>query len=229
MLDTETTGLDWRRGHRVIEIGCVELVNRRLSGHHFHTYLNPHREVDAEAFAIHGLSNEFLDVQPDFAEIAEQWFDFINASELVIHNAEFDVGFLNAECRQLDQMPGVLEDLCSNHDTLDLARRLHPGQRNSLDALSRRYGVDHRERALHGALLDAEILADVFLAMTGGQTDLYFSEQHHDAKLVRNALRSDKVAEVRSKASNIVICANEAELEQHQEWLSILRSNVHDD
>ncbi|HXH04115.1 MAG TPA: DNA polymerase III subunit epsilon, partial [Candidatus Competibacteraceae bacterium] len=176
VLDTETTGLDPAQGHRVIEIGCVELVNRRHSGRHFHHYLQPDREIDAEAIQVHGISNEFLADKPRFADIAAEFLAFVDGAELVIHNAAFDVGFLNHELRLYDPAHPGLENLCRVLDTLVLARQLHPGQRNTLDALCKRYGVDNSQRTLHGALLDAEILADVYLAMTGGQVALGLEE-----------------------------------------------------
>jgi DNA polymerase-3 subunit epsilon len=169
VLDTETTGLEWSQGHRVIEIGCVELVDRRPSGRHFHRYLRPDRKVDAGALAVHGITNEFLAEQPRFPEVAAEFLDFIGGAELLIHNAPFDLGFLDAELARLGEGAPRITGLCSVVDTLVLARQLHPGQRNSLDALCKRYGVDNSGRDLHGALLDARILADVYLAMTGGQ------------------------------------------------------------
>lgn len=172
VLDTETTGLDFRLGDRVIEIGCVELLNRKLTGQRFHRYINPEREVEAGALAVHGLSNEFLQDKPRFGEIVAEFLDFIQGAELVIHNAAFDVGFLNHELALLEAPP--LEEACRGVvDTLNLARELHPGRRNSLDALCERYAIDHSGRTLHGALLDAELLAEVFLAMTRGQESLH--------------------------------------------------------
>jgi len=170
VLDTETTGLEVTQGHRIIEIGCVELRNRRATGRHFHRYLNPERDVDAGARAIHGMSHQDLKDKPRFAEIAEELLQFIAGAELIIHNAGFDVGFLDAEFARLAATPAPqIALLCQVLDTLSLARELHPGQRNNLDALCKRYGVDNSHRELHGALLDARILADVYLAMTGGQ------------------------------------------------------------
>ena len=169
VLDTETTGLDHRMGDRIIEIGCVELRNRKLTGQRFHSYLNPEREVGA--LAVHGLSNEFLQDKPRFGEIVDALLDFIRGAELIIHNAAFDIGFLDNELAL--QQQGPLERICSGIiDTLKLARELHPGRRNSLDALCERYAIDHSGRTLHGALLDAELLAEVYLAMTRGQETL---------------------------------------------------------
>lgn len=172
VLDTETTGLEPAQGHRIIEIGCVELVNRRLTRQRFHQYLQPDRDIDAGAVAVHGITGEFLADKPRFADVAEEFLAFIRGAELIIHNAPFDVGFINHELALLGGHHGRLSDHCSVLDTLSHARRLHPGQRNSLDALCKRYSIDNSHRELHGALLDAEILADVYLAMTGGQASL---------------------------------------------------------
>lgn len=176
VLDTETTGLNPMEGHRIIEIGCVELVNRRLTGQHFHVYINPERIVDDGAIEVHGITNEFLADKPLFANIAEDFISFIRGTELIIHNAPFDVGFLNHEFSLLDNGAGTVEDYSGVFDTLNFARKKHPGQRNSLDALCKRYGIDNSHRELHGALLDAEILADVYLLMTGGQSSLLDEE-----------------------------------------------------
>ena len=176
ILDTETTGLEFSQGHRIIEIGCVELVNRRLTGNHYHQYVNPHREIDQGAIEVHGITNEYLADKPDFAAIAAGFLEFVDGAELLIHNAQFDVGFLNSELERLATDYGRIEDRCTVTDTLGIARAKHPGQRNSLDALCQRYSVDNSQRDLHGALLDAEILADVYLAMTGGQTALQLSD-----------------------------------------------------
>jgi len=172
VLDTETTGIDPKQGHRIIEIGCVELVNRRLTGNNFHVYINPQRDIDPEAAAVHGITNEWLIEQgaPVFAQVAQEFREFIAGSQLVIHNAAFDVGMMDAEFRRLNL--SMTRDFCGVLDTLKMARDLHPGARNSLDALCKRYGIDNSHRDLHGALLDAEILADVYLTMTGGQTAL---------------------------------------------------------
>ena len=172
VLDTETTGLEPGAGHRIIEIGCVELVNRRPTQNRFHRYINPEREVDRGALEVHGIENEFLATQPKFAEIAAELIEFVRGAELVIHNADFDIEFLNHELRRLPDMPQEIRSCCGVLDTLALARRMHPGQRNTLDALAKRYSVDNSKRELHGALLDAQILADVYLAMTGGQVSL---------------------------------------------------------
>ncbi len=169
VLDTETTGLDPSQGHRVIEIGCVEIENRRLTGRHFHCYLNPDREIDEGAVQVHGITSTFLADKPRFAQVADDFLRFVRGAELIIHNAPFDMGFLNSEFI-LSGSTEPLENHCSVVDTLIMARKKHPGQRNSLDALCKRYEVDNSQRELHGALLDAEILADVYLLMSGGQT-----------------------------------------------------------
>lgn len=168
VLDTETTGLEPHLGHRIIEIGCVELVNRRLTGRHYHQYINPNREIDQGAIEVHGITNEKLADKPFFAAISDEFRAFIDGAQLVIHNAPFDIGFMDHEFGMLKQ--STTDSFCSVLDTLVMARQRHPGQKNNLDALCKRYGVDNSQRDLHGALLDAEILADVYLAMTGGQT-----------------------------------------------------------
>jgi DNA polymerase-3 subunit epsilon len=171
VLDTETTGLEVSAGHRIIEIGCVELKHRRPTGRHWHRYLRPGREVESGALAVHGITNEFLESQPEFKDVADEFLAFVEGAELLIHNAEFDVGFLDAELAAAGR-PVRIAEHCRVACTLTLARRMHPGQRNSLDALCKRYGVDNAGRDLHGALLDARILADVYLAMSGGQAAL---------------------------------------------------------
>ncbi len=177
VLDTETTGIDPKEGHRLIEIGAVEMVNRRLTGQTYHQYINPQREIEAEATAVHGITNDDLNDKPVFADIADAFWDFIGGAELVIHNAAFDVGFIDHELMMLNAQRGEpqlgpVAEHCTILDTLRLARDRHPGQRNNLDALCKRYEIDNGRRVLHGALLDAEILAEVYLAMTGGQTAL---------------------------------------------------------
>lgn len=182
VLDTETTGLEVSRGHRIIEIGCVELIDRKLTGNHYHQYINPQRDIDQGAIEVHGITSESLADKPLFKTIAGEFYAFVQGAELVIHNAPFDIGFLNAE---LDRLEGGYRDLgevCKVVDTLLMARAKHPGQRNSLDALCTRYMVDNSQRDLHGALLDAEILADVYLTMTGGQTSLLLSDAETGAE-----------------------------------------------
>jgi len=172
ILDTETTGLEPTQGHKIIEIGCVEMIDRKLTGNHFHVYLNPQREIEEGAIEVHGISNEFLQDKPLFVDVVDDFIEYVADSELVIHNAPFDIGFLNHELKQLTKPRGVMGDYCEVLDTLVLARQMHPGQKNSLDALCKRYFIDNSHRELHGALLDSEILAEVYLRMTGGQTDL---------------------------------------------------------
>ena len=172
VLDTETTGLEPSQGHRIIEIGAVEIINRKLTGNHFHQYLQPDREIDEEALKVHGITQEFLADKPRFNEIVEEFMRYIEGAELIIHNAPFDVGFINHELMMLGPSWGKVEDNCTILDSLQLARRMHPGQKNNLDALCKRYDVNNTHRELHGALLDSEILADVYLMMTGGQVVL---------------------------------------------------------
>ena len=180
VLDTETTGLEVSQGHRIIEIGCVELVGRKLTGNHYHQYINPQREIDQGAIEVHGITNDFLADKPLFGRVAADFIEFVSGAELIIHNAPFDLGFLNNELQRPDSGHAGLHDACTVIDTLVMARAKHPGQRNNLDALCQRYGVDNSQRDLHGALLDAEILADVYLAMTGGQTALHLSDNGGD-------------------------------------------------
>ena len=177
ILDTETTGLEPKQGHRIIEIGCVEIINRRKTDRMFHQYLNPQREIEDGAFDIHGLSNEFLTDKPLFADVAQELIDFIRDSEVIIHNAPFDLAFIDAELKRLGKQWGITENYCQVLDTLPMARELHPGQKNSLDALCARYEVDNSQRELHGALLDAQILLDVYLAMTRSQASLLLDDE----------------------------------------------------
>jgi len=216
VLDTETTGLDPQAGHRIIEIGCVEIQHRRLTGQRFHVYLQPDRPVDPEAMAVHGLSDEFLADKPHMADILDEFLSFVSGAELVIHNAAFDVGFLNHEL-SLAHHSQRIDHLCGVLDTLDMARRLHPGQKNNLDALCRRYDVDNSQRDLHGALLDAEILARVYLAMTGGQENLLLEEEPQDAVTATH----QQVA-VASYPPLPVQRASVAELSAHQQYLERL-------
>ncbi len=218
VLDTETTGLDPQQGHRVIEIGCVEIQNRRLTGKHYHCYLNPDREVDEAAIEVHGLTTAFLSDKPRFAQIQEEFLEFVAGSELVIHNAPFDIGFLDHELRLLQSRHEGMASLCSVLDTLVLAREKHPGQRNNLDALCKRYGVDNTQRDLHGALLDAEILADVYLVMTSGQSSLSLREEPKErasAGKLRRTLDANR-------APLRVISATPEELSNHEKRLDQL-------
>jgi len=219
VLDTETTGLEVTHGHRIIEIGCVELVARRPTGRHFHRYLNPEREIDEGATAVHGLTLDKLRREPTFAAIATEFLAFIEGAELIIHNAAFDVGFLNAEIARLPGEQAAIESSRRVLDTLALARELHPGQRNHLDALCKRYGIDNSKRELHGALLDARILADVYLAMTGGQSALQLGEASH--KTARSGETSQRW--VRGEGATLkVIQPNAAELAAHEAMLAKL-------
>ncbi len=219
VLDTETTGLEPQAGHRIIEIGCVELIERRPTGNNFHKYLQPDREVDAGAAAVHGITNAFLADKPRFADVVEEFLDYCSGAEFVIHNAPFDIGFLNHELKRWRTDAPAIDQVCSVADSLLLARRLHPGQRNSLDALCKRYGIDNTERDLHGALLDARILADVYLAMTGGQVSLHLGgEEHVESGLRREAVRH--IAVPRGKLR--VVHANAGELAAHEARLAAI-------
>jgi DNA polymerase-3 subunit epsilon len=222
VLDTETTGLEVDKDHRVIEIGCVEMLNRRPTGRTFHRYLNPERDVDAGAQQVHGLSRERLAPEPKFAEIAPQFLEFVAGAELIIHNAPFDLAFLNAELRRLGGEATELAALCTVLDTLALARKMHPGQRNSLDALCKRYGIDNSHREVHGALLDARILADVYLAMTGGQAKLSWGAGPDGDRDAAAALASATAGGAGQGRRIPVVPASAAELAAHEEALERL-------
>lgn len=217
VLDTETTGLEPEQGHRIIEIGCVELVDRRLTGNNFHQFLQPEREIDAGAIEVHGITNEFLSDKPKFCDVVTDFIEYVRGAELVIHNAPFDVGFLDHEFRLMDN-PQRIDGLCAVTDTLTMAKKMHPGQRNSLDALCRRYDIDNSHRELHGALLDAEILADVYLMMTGGQTALVL-----DDDLGRQGGDEQSVDNIRRLSADRpplkVVVADAEEIEAHQRQL----------
>ena len=221
VLDTETTGLEPEQGHRIIEIGCVELIDRRMTGNNFHLYLQPDRRIDAGAIEVHGITNEFLADKPRFADVAADLMAYLGGAELVIHNAPFDIGFLNAELQRLgDWQP--LESYCGVIDSLLLAREMHPGQRNSLDALCGRYEIDNSRREKHGALLDAEILADVYLAMTGGQTSLSLEastgvDEHGEAVGGIRRLPCDRPALAVVQASPAELAAHEQQLDRIDE------------
>ncbi|MDX1597533.1 MAG: DNA polymerase III subunit epsilon [Marinobacter sp.] len=216
VLDTETTGIDPSEGHRIIEIGCVEMVERQLTGRNYHVYINPEREVEAEAITVHGITNEFLADKPVFSEIADEFFEFIKDAELVIHNAAFDVGFMDAEFARLKPVRKTA-DHCGIVDSLAIARKKHPGQKNSLDALCKRYGVDNSNRELHGALLDAEILADVYLLLTGGQTALSLDAGSDDNGGVDGIRR---LAAERKPLK--ILKASEEEQAAHEEFMEVL-------
>ncbi|WP_129777783.1 DNA polymerase III subunit epsilon [Peristeroidobacter soli] len=219
ILDTETTGLEPEQGHRIIEIGCVEMMNRRKTGRTFHRYLRPDREVDRGAIQVHGLTNEFLAQQPRFADVVDELIEFISGAELIIHNAAFDLAFLDAEFKRLPGPPRQTRKLCNVIDTLPLARQMHPGQRNSLDALCKRYEIDNSHRELHGALLDAQILLEVYLAMTGGQTALILGEETAASKDVG----FEPVAVVmRPRGVLRVLRATEEELVAHERMLTTI-------
>ena len=215
VLDTETTGLDPAQGHRIIEIGCVELINRKLTGNHFHHYLQPDRDVDEGALEVHGISNEFLLDKPRFASIADDFLTFVSSAELIIHNAPFDLGFINVELKLVGK--NNLESVSTVLDTLVMAREMYPGQRNSLDALCKRLAIDNSQRTLHGALLDAEILADVYLIMTGGQVSLSLSV---DQNLTEHLPNVERYAAVKPTP---VLCASDDELLAHTIWLEKLQ------
>lgn len=220
ILDTETTGLEPEQGHRIIELGCVELINRRRTGRQYHQYLQPDREIDAGAVEVHGITAEFLADKPRFTDIAHEFLEFVKGAELVIHNAPFDVGFLDHELRLLGPSYGALAEYCTVLDTLGLARQMHPGQRNSLDALCKRYNVDNSQRQWHGALLDAEILVDVYLAMTGGQATLGLLPEEQPAQ--RSGARGSQETRrpAAQRAPLKIIRADEAELSVHRERLA---------
>ena len=218
VLDTETTGIDPKEGHRIIEIGCVEVVNRRLTGNHFHVYINPGRHIEQEAIEVHGITNEFLADKPTFSQVAQEFVNFIKGAQLVIHNAPFDVGFMDHEFGMEASTKGlVTSQICDVLDTLTLARQMHPGQKNNLDALCKRYGIDNSHRTLHGALLDSEILADVYLLMTGGQTKLKLASSSG------NETDSTAIRRVKRGANKLkVIKATADEITQHEARLDIV-------
>jgi DNA polymerase-3 subunit epsilon len=222
ILDTETTGLEPKQGHRIIEVGCVELINRRLTGNNFHYYFNPQREIDAGAIEVHGLTNEFLEDKPLFEDIAGDLHEYLKGADIVIHNAPFDVGFINNEFRLMNFEQAEMSVWCEITDTLQMARKMFPGQRNSLDALCKRYEIDNSQRELHGALLDAEILADVYLMMTGGQGSLLLEDA---------ALSGDSVVKKldRSKLKLTVLKATEEELVAHEARLASLTAATQSD
>ncbi|WP_339463114.1 DNA polymerase III subunit epsilon [Pseudomonas sp. EA_105y_Pfl2_R69] len=227
VLDTETTGMPVGDGHRIIEIGCVELIGRRLTGRHYHVYLQPDREIDEGAIAVHGITNDFVQDKPRFREVADEFFEFIKGAQLIIHNAAFDVGFINNEFALIKQDERAdISEHCSILDTLLMARERHPGQRNNLDALCKRYGVDNSGRDLHGALLDAEILADVYLTMTGGQTNLSLagdgSEGDSNGRQQPSAIRRLSA----ERALTRVIRASTDELALHQARLAAIEKSA---
>ncbi|MEY3018704.1 MAG: hypothetical protein RL336_1839 [Pseudomonadota bacterium] len=222
VLDTETTGLETSLGHRLIEIGCVELVNRRLTGNNFHKYINPEREVDSGAFEVHGISNQFLADKPVFASVVDEFMAYIDGAELVIHNAPFDVGFINHELKMLGGKYSRVEKYCGVVDTLAMARQKHPGQRVTLDALCKRYAVDNSARTLHGALLDAEILADVYLLMTGGQTNLFGGGSKNANSASGEEDFSKHAEHFANRRPGLIITPTESELALHEARLDAI-------
>jgi DNA polymerase-3 subunit epsilon len=219
LLDTETTGLDPKQGHRIIEIGCVEMIDRQLTGNNFHQYLQPDRKIDAGAIEVHGITNEFLLDKPRFADVADDLISYLKGAELIIHNAPFDIGFLNHELGLLGNHP-MISDICTVEDTLVMARKLHPGKRNSLDALCDRYAVDNSRRDKHGALLDSEILADVYLLMTGGQNELQLeNDSYSDSK------GAAVIRKVSYEGALAVLKASDDELAEHQAYLEMLQKS----
>ncbi|MEE2022671.1 DNA polymerase III subunit epsilon [Alkalimonas mucilaginosa] len=218
ILDTETTGINPKEGHRIIEIGCVELINRRFTGNNYHVYINPEREIEAEAIAVHGITNERLMHEPKFRDIAQDFYQYIQGAELVIHNAAFDVGFIDHEFSMLRPSLPAVAGYCAILDTLKLARDLHPGQKNNLDALCRRYDINNSHRTLHGALLDAEILADVYLRMTGGQVSLNLSADRQQDQ----STNLNQPVQIRRNGALKVIPASAEELQAHQERLQVI-------
>jgi DNA polymerase-3 subunit epsilon len=218
VLDTETTGLSPLQGHRIIEIGCIELVNRRPTGREYHRFVNPERDIDVGAERVHGISREELEGHPRFAEIADELLEFIRGAELVIHNAEFDVGFLEYELNLMKHLQPLVSQHARVLDTLTLAREIHPGQRNSLDALCKRYAVDSSRREVHGALIDAELLATVYLAMTGGQTALLL-----DTEPVTITLDVGRMRARRDDLNLVIVRASVEELAAHRAFLGRMR------
>jgi len=216
VLDTETTGLDPKSGHRIIEIACLEVVNRKITGDHLHLYINPERDIEKEAAAVHGITSDFLKDKAVFKEISQPFLDYVKDAELIIHNAPFDVGFINMELERIHKRLGSIEDYCKVVDSLKIARQLHMGQRNSLDALCKRYGVDNSHREFHGALLDAELLAKVYLLMTGGQVTLFGEELTHQEEVKQE----DGRVHVRDAQGPLrVVYANDVELAAHAKKL----------
>lgn len=224
VLDTETTGMNKDGtiylGHRIIEIGCVEVINRRLTGRHYHVYIQPDMQVDPEAVTVHGITDQFLQGKPRFHEIADEFIEFIKGADLVIHNAPFDVGFMDQEFRFLNKKTEPTEDICTVTDTLVMAKKMFPGKRNNLDVLSDRYGIDTKHRVLHGALLDAEILADVYLLMTGGQAKLNLvSQGEHNENSTGRQNRQ-------SQSPLTIIHATDEENKAHQERLQLIKGSL---
>ncbi len=217
VLDTETTGISPKEGHRIIEIGCMEMINRKITGERYHVYINPRREVEKAAQEVHGITDEFLKDKPFFEDIVKEFMDFLDNGELVIHNAPFDVGFINHELKLCRHHVQLVETQCSVLDTLAMARKMHPGQRNSLDALCKRYHVDNSQRDLHGALVDADLLAQVYLAMTGGQVKMTLDLDSG----AKSKVNSNQIKNL-SGYSTPVIRATAEELSEHQKYLDVI-------
>lgn len=228
VLDTETTGLDPAQGNRIIEIGCVEIIGRKLTGRHYHQYINPERDSEEGALAVHGITTEFLADKPLFAQIAESFLAFVDGAELVIHNAPFDVGFLDHELSRMYGADFSIAAKCAITDTLVMAKERHPGQRNNLDALCKRYDVDNSQRELHGALLDAEILADLYLTMTGGQVSLLAGSQSEGGGRAAGSIRDTNIRRIDPvlAARLQVLPATAGELAEHEERLALIRKKA---
>jgi DNA polymerase III subunit epsilon len=223
VLDTETTGLSPEKGHRIIEIGCVEIINRRMTDNHYQVYINPEREIEHAAQEVHGISNEFLEDKPLFADIVEDFIQYVDGAELIIHNAPFDVGFINHEFKRLKSGIAKIDGACSIIDTLVMARERHPGQRNNLDALCKRYGVDNSKRDLHGALIDADLLARMYLAMTSGQDVLFSSSSDSEKTKKPSATTGDAAVSNDNNRKLKVVRADKTEVTMHNEMLNVLR------
>lgn len=223
VLDTETTGLEPSQGHKIIEIGCVEMINRRLTGNNYHQYLQPDREIDEGAQAVHGISNEFLADKPRFSDVVKDFIEYLDGAELIIHNAPFDVGFINHEFKLVGDEYGKISTYCTVIDTLVMARKMRPGKKNNLDILCKEYQVNNAHRELHGALLDAELLAEVYLHMTGGQSALSLESED-----TMNAGSGDMTAKKLSadRRPIKIIPASEEELQAHQAILAKMENNV---
>ena len=218
-LDTETTGISTDEGHRIIEIGCIEIENRRITGNEFHCYLNPEREIDEGATRVHGLTLEKLSNEPLFKEVAKEFLNFVSGAELIIHNAAFDVGFLNKEISLLEWDESSIEDHSLVMDTLKMAREMHPGKKNSLDALCTRYEIDRSMRQVHGALIDADLLAKVYLAMTGGQDALDLDQPILNSQEIQTKNKENKNISLKVQKASI------DELSEHEDFLSMMKKN----
>lgn len=220
VLDTETTGLEPAQGHRIIEIGCVELIDRRHTNAHYHQYINPKREIDAGALEVHGITTEFLSDKPVFSQVVDDFISFVEGAELVIHNAAFDVGFIDHELKSVGHKVKSIKDICTVVDSLSLARKKHPGQKNNLDALCKRYEIDNSNRQLHGALLDSQILADVYLMMTGGQTMLQLGGEVDAANSEAKASNIIRINNSRERLA--IIQPSASEIAAHQQLLETI-------